>query len=264
MKTIVAIFLFMLFPLTVSAQILYTDISPDTLLADDNITPGQYQLDLDSDGSVDFFFMHFFYPVPVYVLSIYTQYNQPHEILVDMDNRVTALERGDPIDESRTTWLCTAEGGQSAGLSFASGWRGTGDRFIGLRVFDGQGWRYGWLQAQLPADESWILLKAYAVQMTSGTTINAGDTGLNSVQQPPVSSRLRIRVDGRFVEVDAERPRMLNVTVYDVIGNARLQRNTFGDRMSVDLSALPQGVYFLRAHDGREVSIQRLMLYERR
>ncbi len=260
MKSVSAALMMLLLTTALSAQVQYTDIEPDTLIADNNVAPGQYELDLDGDGSVDFFFMHFYYPVPVYVLSIYTQYFQTHEILTTMDSKVAALERLEQIDESRNFWTCTAQGGQSTGLSFADEWRGSEDRFIGLRVFDGQHWKYGWVQAAVAADESSITLRGYAVQMSADTPIIAGETGVSAVAGRTEPAAPRIVVEGRTVSIDAGLPGRLHASIHDILGKPRMQRSIDGTRLSLDLSPLSDGIYFLRVLSGGRETIRRVSL----
>ena len=221
MKSAAVTLLLLLLPVAVSSQIIYTDISPDTLIADNNTAPGQYELDLDSDGGIDYFFMHFFLPVPVYVLSIYTEYHTSHEILVNGNSKVIAHDRLAPIADASGDWICTVDGNNSSGMSFASEWMGNGDRYIGLRLFHDGGWYYGWLRAAVAEDASGIILKEYAVQTQPDTPIMAGDPGTINIDQATDPMHYHIKIHDRFITVTLDMPRMLNASVYDIMGTRK-------------------------------------------
>ncbi len=268
MKCLQATVSFMLLPLVtfmllsppVRAQIRYTDIEPDTLIADTNDIPGQYKLDLDGDGRSDYFVMHFYYPIPVYVLSIYTEYNTAHEVLLDGENSVLALAAGEPIDDTRMNWHCSASGSQSDGMSFAASWFGSGDHYIGLRVRAGEVWHYGWLRAEVAADQSSILLKDFAVHTQADTPIKAGETGMVAVHRLLAPADIDIAVKGGFVTVLLPFDIPAEITVHDIIGRERFSHRTQGMQFTMNLSGIPQGVYFLRVNFPGQTIVKRVAL----
>lgn len=250
----------LLLPLTLAAQIKYTDIQPDTLIADTNDIPGLYMLDLDGDGYTDFFVMHVFYPVPVYVLTVHTEYSTIHELLLDANDRIAALPPGTFIADSSQQWRCTANGGGSAGMFFSRAWFGTGDHYIGLRVRSNGAWHYGWLRAEVASDESSILLKDFAVETNGDTPVAAGATGVESVHRLFRPGDIDIIVEGRYVTVSLPTTASVDIAVYNIIGREQHTQTARSAQLTVNLSDLPRGLYFLRVATSYGTVVQRLAL----
>jgi hypothetical protein len=251
------ILLLLLLPSVLSAQIIYTDITPDTLIADVNDVPGQYRLDLNRDGDSDYFFMHIFFPIPVYVLSIHTEFRTAHEILLAPNSKVEALDHLTPINETAGKWYCTTDGTGSSGMSFANEWIGTSDNYIGLRLFRNGGWYYGWLRATVLENETGIILKDYAVQTQRDTPILAGDAGTQRIDAQPTPEHYSIEFRGRSLTVTLDKTLMVRASVYDAMGREKIHRHDRCTSMTLDLSTLSAGVYFLRLYTDRDMTVKR-------
>ncbi len=194
--------------LPASAQVLYTDISPDKVLsAADGTLRHDYGIDLDQDGKIDFKLTHRV-SSSLTILTITCNTDSLEEIvLTENGNSATALEAGDEIGAlSPGSWLNTAIKGNPAILTMSdlegSPWYGVQDKYLGLAVKTAAGWQYGWIRLDVAPVVTSATVKDFAVQLTPDTPIKAGDKGTSPVVLPdsPVED-IRVTSTGQSATV---------------------------------------------------------------
>ncbi len=158
-----------------SAQIVYTDLEPDvTLTATTDDLSVRYDMDLDGDGTFDFYFKHFHPFDDFQAAEVYTSIGRSAEILIDPDGTPVLLNSGDDISDARMTWYNTATQISSEALFLYGDWPGVDDAYLGLRFRKAAAWHYAWIRVAIPADTSSISIKDFAFQNQAGTMIRAG------------------------------------------------------------------------------------------
>lgn len=258
MKTSGTIILVLFLPLCLFAQVQYHDIHPDTLLAAQRGTIMQYDLDMDEDGTVDFYFKHFNIDVNWNHLEAYTYYGQPGEILVLATQIPVPLQHMEEISSSGR-WVCTASSSSSSALFMEARWCGAGDRYMGLRFRRNGEWHYGWIRINAAADTTGMVIKDFAWETQANRAILAGDGGATDVVTLNGPHTISMAQQGRYISIEAGDGGRLHSVVYDLLGVQRLERRGF-ERLTMDLSALPHGVYLLKMKTGDGVQVRRIVL----
>lgn len=176
-----------------NANIIYTDINPDTTL---NTHGAIYDLDLNNDATNDFRFTL----SKVFIdgnpgISFSTQniariqpLNPSNEILGNNVNKPFALNNGAVISNGGTTWLNAASQTllsyfrsvtfttNIASLNRVGNWQGhLVDKYLGLKLVVGADTYYGWARLDVDSSANFIRVKDYAFKNIPDQSINAGE-----------------------------------------------------------------------------------------
>jgi hypothetical protein len=189
MKTLIKISLFFisvcLFQ-SIAAQIVYTDIDPDTTVIAPKDSWGMYFVDLNKDGTNDFLLNHHNMKISsnYQKIEMCTEHDKA-QILCDTSylHYPLSLSASEQISVNSQQWY------NPSGLMIllnengVSGyWLGVNDKYLGVRVRVGLAWYYGWIRLNIPADAGSYTVKDFAYNSTQNTFILAGDNGSNSIQ----------------------------------------------------------------------------------
>ncbi len=161
--------------------IIYTDVEPDF---NSGTGDGQYNLDLDNDGHVDFVLTSSLED-DWFASGIKSDSNSTNGILSlhPWYSHPAALDKGQKIFN-----LSTYKDGESyeSGVNFAYGycfpnddvcrynWEDKGDRYVGLRFLINKNIHYGWARLEFLSASKWII-KDYAYHASPNTAILAGE-----------------------------------------------------------------------------------------
>lgn len=157
-----------------SSQITHTDINPDTTLqASVMIQFHRYDIDIDRDGTYDFYVKHFHPTEEEREAEFYTYMGKQAEVMLDPYDFPLALTTDSVINGSKT-WRNGATPISSIAFPMSANWAGKGDRYMGLRIKLNNHWHYGWIKMEVPADTSRITLKEFAVNMHPDWSIKPG------------------------------------------------------------------------------------------
>ena len=248
------------------AQVIYTDVDPDVL-----ISMAPYSIDFDGDGVFDVNFEHvsFTFTFSSQQVTVRNVIGTGDMIALANSSYVypSALAAGAPIGPNDPNWNMV-NAGTLAGL-FSTGsygsttgeWVGQ-DAYIGCRFTSGDGEvHYAWVHLAVDPDLLNFTVKAYAYESIPELQIIAGNEGgpatVGDTEGPgrlqvfpnPVRDLTTVRFgDGMQGQV--------NVQVLDGIGRVLQQHNTSisAERsMTLDLSALPAGTYFIAVRNNKRV-----------
>ena len=239
----------------VTAQVTYTDVSPDYSHPGDEVQVG---LDLNNDATFDF--------VLASADTIPTGGNQTEYTLVapygSVGNAIAgeapsgynyalALNAGDMIDAS-LNWVAatnTMTYSVSGAFPYGENWNGVTDKYLGL-YFDISGAKhYGW--ARLDASGDTWTLKDYAYDATAGAGISAGNTGngtasvegldlesmIHFVNQ--ANNSIQVKINGEFTNGV--------ITVLSTSGAIVSTINVNSDIETIDMNGLASGMYIINA-----------------
>jgi hypothetical protein len=189
-----------IFILHSNAQIVYTDVNPDTTIAMTAVsnTIKAYGLDLNNDGLTDFNLIATSHAGPFGNRSNYvkiTPINSNKVIDYDTINNLPApLAINSVIGNTGKWWnndsnqILTG----SAWLSFFGLWNSSADAYLGLKLMSGQNIYYGWAKLSVTVHGSSFTLKDYAYNSIPNQPILAGETScttptVNLTQSGPLS-----------------------------------------------------------------------------
>jgi hypothetical protein len=210
------------------AQIVYTDINPDTVLTVTNGTVASYEVDFDNDGNSDVAVSTYGYLYGSYQINYSFTNVAPNTVAAllgatgSYGPEATGLSVGTFIDPAATTWMDTTAAGGTFFWNVA-GMTGSGtplagtiatdaDAYLAARFAIGANTHYGWIRINVAADALTTTIKDYAYKINPNTGLNAGETGLGINEMPATTWFAGVngnnivvsaKVDGAIRVVDA-------------------------------------------------------------
>lgn len=197
------ILLFIAYTPNAAAQIVYTDVVPDSVFNDAN---GTLSLDLNKDGIVDFKLITKSKTITAATCSgsktnkyLRVSPADTHNAVLSNSNLPSALSLNATIDSGSQIWKNTASqlmgadtfrcnaymgGGRprpSVWVNLGSGnFRNTTDKYLAVRFYAGTQLYYGWIRFSVTSNLT-VTLKDYAYQSSGAKTILAGQTNDNYI-----------------------------------------------------------------------------------
>ncbi|HWZ23519.1 MAG TPA: hypothetical protein VNW06_12740 [Cytophagaceae bacterium] len=156
------------------AQVVYHDISPDTVV---NATNPAYTLDLNNDGNIDFSLSRLISGSTVSFYTNYTNATSNGQAIATQVSGVSfdaKLSLNDTVNSSKN-YSYWALGKDASGVTTGAWVGGETDKYLGVRFKDVNGiYYYGWVRLSLAADFSVLTIKDYAYESSPGALIKAG------------------------------------------------------------------------------------------
>ena len=247
------------------AQVVYTDVDPDAAVVN-----GNYDIDFDNDGNVDVQLVHFATNITTTsgAFSL-AQAAVSGEVIGTGSSSSyypSALAAGALIAPSNPNFVS----GGGLAVRFVSvsssstygNWVGQ-TAYLGCRFTSGMGQvHYGWVHLTVDPLVSQILVRGYAFESTPVTAITAGDIGLGTaVAENKGASRLQVFPnpvkDQTTVKIGEELSGQVSVQLLDGIGRVLQQSEmntvTGTRQLTLDMSSLPAGSYFISVRNGDKV-----------
>lgn len=234
-----------------AAQVTYTDLDPDVVLHNETL-----DIDLDGDGTTD---------VSIAEASYSSSFSAEVRLPAGNSVRVLAtfsgflspkvLDAGEAIGPFNADFQADDGNGLILAQHFSTNignWLGN-EGYLGCRFMAGDGLaHYGWVELAVSSDADSIWVKSYGYEQIPGTEILAGEGSPAGIHELSPVGSLELSPNPAQNEITFELPRSGNepvrVTLLDPLG--QVVRSVFplpGERVRIDLGALPAGVYFVRA-----------------
>lgn len=187
----------LLFAANAHAQIVYTDVIPDTTVSSAN---GAYNLDLNNDGVIDFTLRkENVYFCPAMLGAISTTYTDividalnGNEVSNDTNSFPKKLKVNNVIKNGGTAWIHAADQllakksnvikrarfncYSASPITYTGNWNAVNDKYVGLRLIVGATKYYGWVRLNVANGGNAVTIKDYAYDSTPGHSIKAGAT----------------------------------------------------------------------------------------
>jgi hypothetical protein len=254
---------------TANAQVIYTDVSPDAVVA----TGGTYDLDLNNDGTVDYQFglVHgtnnsFGLPVQ-YDLATLTP-STGNAIDTTTGGSATAHSTAEAINSS-LIWADDAGAPyQLLGISLPSfGYQsgnfiGQTDKYVGLRFKIGAVDHYGWVRIDLNGTATSLTVKDYAYDGTAGTSILTGATatGINE-QAAMLSNTVSVFSADKAIRVNMNNAKAEGVVVVtNTLGQEIAKMNITEAQMTIPVENANSGIYFVSVIQGSASITQKVII----
>lgn len=243
-----------------NAQIVYTDINPDTVIHDSLF----YNLDMDNNGQPELRFETVTYQLSsgsvqfavVGVLgnpnnaTIGSIYSTSYPFPFSMNN-------GDSISSTNTNWQAqTINGGvQYLGAVYGSytyaNWLGVNDKYLGVRFRIGTNTHYGWVRLSVSPGADTITIKDYAYQTLPGVGITAGQL----VGMPKYTDNPNISIfasQHTVVIRNTEHEKGGIVRIVNTLGQTISETAITEENMRISLEGNAPGIYFVEVQRNDE------------
>ncbi len=218
----------MLFSASANAQIIYTDIIPDTTF---NVSI--YNLDLNNDGIDDFKFggginacPPIFSPLQGVKSSVYISVLNGNTVA--SSTYPLAMNLNDIISSGLTwftgslrtvnTGVCTNYGGSTYG-----NWTGLTDNYLGLKLIVGPDTYYGWLRMQVYVSQTQAkgIIKEYAYNTMPNQPILAGQTTTTGIAENSFASSINLfpnPAENHLTIALGSNTKKVEITIADITG----------------------------------------------
>lgn len=237
------------------AQIVYTDIDPDSTVSatvDEMIQ--SYFLDLDNDGVFEFEIVHF-HPEPSYqAVEIHRNMEGTQQVILTSGGHSRVMNKGEHIDGGAGSW-----GLDGYGILNAP-WYGGTDKYFAIRFEKNGTWHYGWARVSIPADGASFTIKDYAYESTPGTAIICGNSGTSGLHDPPQADGISVQQNGTSLYITSTKAQRMTILLHDVLGHRVLSRSLDAGVTAIELSTLPGGLYLLAIEEqGKLLHTQKIL-----
>ncbi len=284
MKTIYKLLLSFIWLLsnTVSAQVVYTDLIPDSTISViiNPSSSGYYYLNLDNDALSDFSLQHFVPDTASFKALELRFYGdnpsaQPQgEVLLDSLSFPRKIGMGELIGSasshlwgngtnasSNSQWLNDGSGGGN--------WHGGEEGYLGLRIKKSGQWHYGWVRFYILPGERGFEVKDYAYNKTPNASINAGQkftTGIGNIGDENENSisiypnPFRYSTTIKFQETINN----LEINIFNLYGQKmKTLTQISGDIVTLEKGNLASGLYFYQINqDNKSMATGTLIITE--
>lgn len=224
----------------VNAQIIYTDIDPDSTLGSNET----YNLDLNNDATPDFNILQF-ESAPVF--EVVGMHALGNNAVLNSGGLPTALNTNDPIDVSQSFWQT---GSYQALNYYGTGsvygnWLGVTDKYLGLRIVVGSDTLYGWARLDVANDATSFTIKDYAYNVTPNESILAGQTTLVNVKETDINKNVSVYSFGKKVYINTNKNKG-TITILNSLGQVAANSSIKNSQTIINVAHIKSGIYFVR------------------
>lgn len=174
MNKLILFFLFIAFIIKSDAQIVYTDINPDSIIVSDPTSPGTPKINtlVIIPGKLSTAIDLHLYPVSENKAEVHS--GSDIEVLMDaIGTYPMAVNKGFSINSSGN-WREPADTLNYKGN--VGHWINVKDKYLAFRIKNGSAWHYGWLRMDINTSPDTMILKDYAYNDIIDSSIIAGNT----------------------------------------------------------------------------------------
>jgi len=248
-----------------NAQIIYTDIDPDTIIADTF-----YLLDFDKDAIPDFNLtqVNYSYGSTSFLNLVGVQALNNNEVLGDTaivqysTSTDTAffpkpLALNDDISANEKVWSGTTYGLLYMKISYYGNslkdgkWKAGDEKYLGLRFKIGNDWHYGWVRIEIGNNAGSFKIKDFAYESTADKHILAGKT-VSGIAEADLNLSIYTGSRHLFIKSpDSE----AQAVIYNPTGQQLMSLEIKKGQNAFDLGSFPSGIYLLKIQSvGKEVT----------
>lgn len=240
----------------VNAQIVYTDIIPDSTV---NTDGGSYNLDLNNDGTFDFTFNLTINPggtsssSPAYNKVGVTPLgsNQIAGTVSSPYIYPSALNTGDSVKSSLTWNIGNSQSmGSLWGGAYPYGnFLGTTDKHIGLQINVAGAIYYGWARVDVNADATSFTIKDYAYMNAADQPIMIGSASVGINENS--AQGIQVFNDNRVIHVKNKNFSEGSIKITNTLGQ-ELQNELMNSELTIlSMENEKPGIYFVTVKSGQ-------------
>ena len=245
------------FPSGIKAQIIYTDINPDTVL----VPGGSYDLDLDADGLAEY---HYAITndtlIPMIDISVLHDSSYVANYNIGGCGLAVSLSLNDSIAYApyftyRPDGYLIAYFGPSYCMH-PGFFAGTEDKYMGFWTIRNSQNCYGWMRMDVSSDATRMKLKDYAYSCTS---ILAGQI-INKINDKTLESKIRVCSGGNTTVIKPA----FNLEIIDAslvnLTSRTSPLQVISNEVRIDNSNYAPGIYLLRLNTSEGACTIKLMI----
>jgi hypothetical protein len=247
-------FLFLSLPILSVAQVVYTDVNPDSLVT------SQYELDLNNDGTPEFL-IEKTTDSGIDIVQAIGLSNQDSLIgyyagFPAITGYPSALSSNEVIDGTSTFVDEGVMGGDHELIMEDADWPDGFNRYLGLKFNINGETHYGWAKIKISTDYVAFTITEYAYNATAEEAINSGIT---SIEDPSTTLRVTLEVypnpasENTTLSFYLHDESSIDLSVYDLSGKLILEESRKIEKpgkqaFQLNVSEWNSGIYFCRVN----------------
>ena len=275
----------MMFFVNANAQIIYTDVIPDTTV---NTNATLYHLDLNNDGTIDFNFNYltqfisqtcetatdtgtniYLTITPLGSNKVGTTNVYPSNLLLNsvIDNSSVTWSSTANQNLFVRSWHCSSLMGVPIWVSFIDGnYLGNATGFVPLRLNMNSQNYYGWAQLHIAMQPASCTIMDYAYNSVPNQPILAGQTTATGIIENSFASLIHLFPNPakNQLTIDNGKLKIENVTIYDLTGREVYSENhqtpNANPEIIIDVSKFPAGVYMVQIQTADFIGTKKLIV----
>jgi hypothetical protein len=266
----------MMFSASANAQIVYTDVNPDTTITCSSVACWQsYNLDLNNDATVDFTLYTSYEFVPCGI----TTFGMRQQVYVSSQsgNGIDTLmmDVNDTIGSnlyfsasSVTLRSKTFMGGSCNGSN--GSWTSTSDHYLGLQITVGASTYYGWARLNVvvpgvyPNSTVYFRVKDYAYNSIPNQPILAGQTISTGIIENSFASSVNIfpnPATNHLTIALGSTNKKVNVTIADITGKIIYKTSSIAaQKIEVNTKDFAEGIYLVQVQSATYSRTEKLII----
>ena len=266
----------MLFNASANAQIVYTDVNPDTTISCSAIGCIQsYNLDLNNDATVDFTLYTSYQFVPCTLSTggimqrVYVSSQSGNGIDTLMMNANDTIGSNLAFSaSSENLRRKTFQGGQCNGSS--GSWTSTSDHYLGLQITVGASTYYGWARLNVvvpgvyPTSTVYFRVKDYAYNSIPNQPILAGQTVATGITENSFASSINLfpnPATNHLTIALGNNTKKVEVTIADITGKIIYKTvATNSEKVEVNTKDFAAGIYVVQVQSAAYSKTEKLII----
>ncbi|MBK8845916.1 MAG: T9SS type A sorting domain-containing protein [Bacteroidetes bacterium] len=270
----------MLFSASANAQIIYTDVNPDTtVICSSSPCTQSYNLDLNNDGMVDFILNTYFDSLhctasvfsPLAIKQrVYITPQSGKGTVSPMMNTPLMMNSNDTVGSNLTF------SANPAALRFISfdacpdsggSWTSTSDHYLGLKITVGNSTYYGWARLNVfvtGIPPVYFTLKDYAYNSIHNQTILAGQTTATGINENSFASSISLfpnPATNHLTIVLGSNNKNVEVTIADITGKIIYSTTAYEtQKIEVNTKDFTAGIYVVKIQTADFTETKKLVI----
>ena len=268
----------MMFSVSANAQIVYTDVNPDTTVTC-SITPcaKSYNLDLNNDGTVDFTLYTSRYSDPcnntkqeVYISS--QSGNGTVTLMMNANDTISsnlAFSASNGILRSVSSPISLVF---NSCISSSGNWTSGTDHYLGLQIAVGSNTYYGWVLLNVALSQPgrgypgfvYFRVKDYAYNSIPDQPILAGQTITTGINENSFASSINLfpnPANDHLTIALGSNNKKVEVTISDITGKTVYTTTADdSDKIEVNTSEFAEGIYIVQIQAGGFIGTKKLVV----
>ena len=258
----------MMFSASANAQIVYTDVIPDST------STGTYNLDLNNDGTTDFAITHSTTPWfcllnPATKISIMVTPSGTNQVADYSGTNATKMALNANINASVLTWNNSVNQLMASAITaisctgFSGQWFNAVNGYLGLKLISGGNTYYGWARLNTSGVGSFTI-KDYAYNSIPNQPILAGQTTVTGIIENSFASSINIYPNpatNHLTIALGNNNKKVEVTIADITGKI-IYSTTASETQKIEVNTqdFVAGIYVVQIQSADFIGTRKLVI----
>jgi Secretion system C-terminal sorting domain len=259
----------MMFSANANAQIVYTDVIPDSTMncPGSNNCSKDYNLDLNNDANTDFIINvnYFAFTQNSGVSASPINGNAVKDTLISIYTLANPLQLNALIDSNlllNQSWN-TSGGCLSSSGTISCLWNNLSDYYLGLRLLQSGQTYYGWVRLRVNSSAS-VTIRDYAYNSIPNQAILAGQTTATGIIENSFASTINLfpnPATNHLTIALGSNNKKVQVTIADITGKI-IYMTTANDTQKIEVNTkdFAEGIYVVRVQSADFIATKKLVV----